>query len=331
MLKENIEVKEQEIKALEVKVPQVNAGIDVGASSIKVSFLAGDRVKDFSFYNRVDTNIETGDGVTVEVEGESLKVGSIGGVSNSNPKKVNYRNIKHILFLVAQRMKNELGIKGDIAININTCLPPKQFQTSKEEYKELLKSVNHLDGKVGDESFRLFIDDVKCGAEGIMLLKSFDLDSIASGLLKVMLIDVGSSTSDIILLEKVGDTWKIKTAITSEMAGANMCKDIEKYLNATVDANYDWQDLKRSGKYQKDGEIFDITQQADAVDRTVKGLLSDIDKVGTFTEYKPILAGQGSKILSKNKLFKEASKGFILVDELNQKYGNSRGCLKAFM
>lgn len=310
---------------------EIKAGVDIGASSVKVSFFdKNDKIRDFSFYNRVDVNVETGDGTTVEVGEEILKVGSIGGVSNSNPKKVNYRNLKHIMFKMAQEIKKELGLKGDVKLNINTCLPPKQFQASKENYKELLRSVDGVKGKVEDEEFGIFVEDIKCGAEGIMLLKSFDLDSIASGLIKVMLLDIGSSTTDIILLEKSGDVWKIKNAITSEMAGANMCKDIEMHLNSTEKANYDWQDLERLGRYQKDGEIKDITELADAANRTVKGLLSDIDKTGTFTEYKPVLAGQGAKILSKNRLFQQATGGFILVDEANQKYGNSRGCLKAF-
>lgn len=309
----------------------VNVGLDIGASSVKASYYLKENViKDFSFFNRVDTNVDTGDGTTVEVENEVLKVGSIGGVSNSNPKKTNYKNLKHILFKVSQELKKSLEIKGDIVLNINTCLPPKQFQTNKEEYKERLKEVDGVQGSVEGEVFRVLIEDVKCGAEGIMLLKSFDLDSVASDLLKVMLIDVGSSTADIILLERCGDSWKIKMATTSEQAGASMCQDIEKYLNGKGKANYDWQDLERLGKYQEDGEVKDITSQADAADATVKGLLSDIDKVGTFTEYKPVLAGQGSKILSKNKLFKEVTGGFILVDETNQKFGNSRGCLKAF-
>lgn len=306
----------------------LKVGLDLGASSIKVSYFNGECIKDFSFPNRVDSDIENGDGTLVVIGDEALRVGGVGGVSNANPKKVNYKNLKHIMLYVTYRLKEELKFKEDgILLDINTCLPPRQFKESKEEYKELISSLSSK-GTVGKDTIELKIKSVKVGAEGVVLLKSFNLDSIAEDMIKIMLLDVGSSTTDIVLLEKLGSTWKIKNASTSEAAGSSMCKDISKHLNATSKGDYKWDNLELLGKYQLDQKVTPITEHADKIDATVKKLLSDIEKVGTFAEYMPVLAGQGSKLLSKNKLFNKSTSS-IVVDSVNQQYGNSRGCLLA--
>lgn len=306
----------------------LKVGLDLGASSIKVSYFNGEVIKDFSFPNRVDSDIENGDGTLVVIGDEALKVGGVSGVSNANPKKVNYKNLKHIMLYVAYRLKEDLKFKEDgVMLDITTCLPPKQFRASKDEYKELISSIGSK-GKVGKGNIELKIKTVKVGAEGVVLLKSFNLDSIAEDMIKIMLLDIGSSTTDIVLLEKLGTTWKIKDASTSDAAGSSMCKDIEKHLNTTSKGDYKWDNLELLGKYQLDQKVKHITEHADKIDATVKKLLNDIDKVGTFAEYMPVLAGQGSKLLSKNKLFNKTTDS-IVVDALNQQYGNSRGCLLA--
>lgn len=306
----------------------LKVGLDLGASSIKVSYFNGEVIKDFSFPNRVDSDIENGDGTLVTIGDESLKVGGVGGVSNANPKKVNYKNLKHIMLYVSYRLKEELKFKEDgVMLDINTCLPPKQFKESKEEYKDLISGVGSK-GTVGKDAVELRVKSVKVGAEGVVLLKSFNLDSVAEDMIKIMLLDIGSSTTDIVLLEKLGATWKIRNAATSEAAGSSMCRDIEKHLNATTSANYKWDNLELIGKYQLDQKVTHITEHADKIDATVKKLLNDIDKVGTFAEYMPVLAGQGSKLLSKNKLFNTTTNS-IVVDAVNQQFGNSRGCLLA--
>lgn len=301
-------------------------GLDIGASSIKVSYFDGDIIKDFLFPNRVDSDIENGDGTLVVVDGESLKIGGVGGVSNANPKKVNYKNLRHIMLYVAHRLKQELGLKEDgLMIDINTCLPPRQFKESKEAYKELIGTLGSK-GTVGKDAIEVKIKSVKVGAEGVVLLKSFKLDTVAEDMIKVMILDIGSSTTDIVLLEKFGSTWKIKAAVTSDAAGSSMCRDIETHLNNTTAANYKWDNLELLGKYQLNQKVTPITEHADKIDTTVKRLLNDIEKAGTFAEYMPVLAGQGSKLLSKNQRFAKATK-FITVDTVNQQYGNSRGCL----
>lgn len=308
-------------------VPVVKIGLDIGASSVKVSYFDGSNViKDFNFPNRINVEISNGDGNTIEVDNEVIKVASIGGVSNANPKKVNYRYIKHILLNVAYILKKELNISRDIALEIKTCLPPKQFKDTKEEYKELLEKCS-CQGTVNKETFNLEIKSVKCGAEGIVLLKSFNINNVANDLMKIMLIEVGSSTTEIVLLELVGDnTWKIKNATSSAAAGASMCKDIEAHLNKTTKGNYHWDDLELLGKFQLKQEVKSITEHANAINNTVKELLHDIDSVGTFDEYMPLLGGRGSSVLAKNDFFKEITP-FLVVDEINKIYGNSRGCL----
>lgn len=306
----------------------IKVGVDIGASSWKVSFYKDGEIKDFDFPNRVDHDTDNGDGVLVSIGDEALKVGSIGGVSNANPKKVNYKNLKHMMLYAAYRIKEELGLKEScIVLDVNTCLPPKQYKESKETYRELIASLS-CSGEVNKMPVEFKINNVKVGAEGVVLLRSFNLDSVAEDLMKIMLLDIGSSTTDIILLEKLGATWKIKDAKTSESAGSSMCQDIESYLNNTTSGNYKWDNLELLGKYQLNQKVVPITDQADSINPTVKALLNDIDRVGTFSEYMPVLAGKGSKLLSKNKLFASIT-SFITVDPLNQQFGNSRGCLKA--
>lgn len=310
----------------------VKVGVDFGASTVKASlFDKTGTLLDFKFSNRINSDIITGDGTLVTVGGESVKVGSIGGSSNSNNKKVTYQNMKHLVFKVAYEVKKLLKIKGsEITLDIVTCLPPTQYKTSKDQYKENILSCNGLQGEVEGEEFTLYINSVRCGAEGIVMLNSFNLTE-KTDLMNILLLDVGSSTTDIILLESLdGVKWKIKNATTSYNAGSKMVEEITEGLNSNnTEATYNHKDIERTGKYQLNGEIHHIINDANSANNTVDALLRDIKQVANFIEYKPLLCGQGSKILSKNDTFKKASGGFIIADDTNLVYGNSRGCLKA--
>lgn len=314
---------------VDTDIETVDIGLDIGASSVKISFYNRDKIiVDLDFSNSVDPNLITGDGTIVTVDDVSIKLDSTSGNSNSVDKKINYEYFDNIIFNVAHQVKKALNIKGDIRLNVSTCLPPEQYREFKEDYKELIAGVDGKTGTVGNEEFTLYIGDVKCGAEGIMLLKSFDLDGAAKDIIRAMLIDMGSSTADIVLLEKHRDTWRVKNARTSEYASRKMCQDIVRGINAdNKKANVKWQDLDRGAKYQLKGKVYSIVDRANDVDETVKGLIADVNRVGSFEENKIILCGQGSDILANNDLFKNTA-DFIQVDEINKKFGNSRGCLK---
>lgn len=326
------EVKEvvEEIKeVVTADIPTVDIGLDIGASSIKISFYNRDGVIiDLDFSNSVDTNLLTGNGTMVTVDDVSIKLDSTSGNSNSVDKKINYEYMDNIIFNVAHQVKKILNIEGDIKLNISTCLPPEQYREFKDDYKQLISSVNGKKGVVCNDEFTLYIGNVKCSAEGVMLLKSFDINAVAKDIIGVMLIDVGSSTSDIVLLDKHRDTWRVKSARTSEYASRKMCQDIARGVNSdNKKANIKWQALDRGAKYQLKGKVYSIVDRANDVDETVRGLIADVNRVGSFEENKIILCGQGSDILANNDLFKNTA-DFIQVDEINKKFGNSRGCLK---
>lgn len=306
----------------------VKVGLDIGASRVKASFLNGKEMIDVSFPNRVDTSV-TATGIKVDLEGKALTVGTISGYSNSINKKINYHNIHHLLFAVAHMVKEELNIDGDaLVLEINTVLPPKEFKESREEYKNLLLGANDKVATVNGEKLHLSIKDVRVGAEGVALLSACNLDKIAKDLTQVLLLDVGSSTTDLVILAKDGDTWKIKDADTSRIAGSAMCRAIETSLNSGTGLSYSWDDLERQQTYELDGEIHDIAKEIKSTDDVVSELISEIAKKGNIRQYKVILAGGGSRLLRESKTFKEYTK-FSCIDDTLLDFGNSRGALKA--
>lgn len=306
----------------------IKVGLDIGASRIKVSFMKGKDIYDSYLLNRIDTSL-TANGIKVAFEDETVTVGTISGYSNSVNKKINYHNLQHILFAVAYEIKRVLELAEDtIRLDINTVLPPQEFKESREQYKTLIKSVDGKSAVVEKEKIQLMIEDVKVGAEGVALLNTCNLDKIAKGVEQVLLLDVGSSTTDIVILAKDNEVWKIKDARTSRVAGSDFCRSIATALNSGTGLSYNWDDLERQQTYQLDGELHDITENIDAIDENVKELIADLSKIGNVRQFKVILAGAGSRLLKESETFKAYTK-FSCIDDSLLDYGNSRGALKA--
>lgn len=306
----------------------IKVGLDLGASRVKASFKKGAEIIDIWFPNRVDTSI-TATGIRVNVDNEEVVVGTVSGYSNSINKKINYHNLHHLLFAVAYRIKEELQLaEEEIKLDITTVLPPKEYKESRNEYKEKIKAANEKVATVNGEKLHLLLEDVKVGAEGVALLKAYNIDKVAENLTQVLLLDVGSSTTDYVILTRDGDRWKIKDADTSRVAGAELCKAIETHLNGGTGLSYSWDELERQQGYQLDGEWHKLTKEMDATDTVVKELISDISKIGNIRQYKVLLAGGGSRLLKESKAFKDYTK-FSCIDDNLLDYGNSRGALKA--
>lgn len=306
----------------------IKVGLDLGASRVKASFKKGAEIIDICFPNRVDTSV-TANGIRVNVDNEDVVVGTVSGYSNSINKKINYHNLHHLLFAVAYRIKEELQLVEDtIRLDITTVLPPKEYKESRNEYKEKIKLASDKVALVNGDKIHLILEDVKVGAEGVALLKAYNLDKVAENLTQVLLLDVGSSTTDYVILTRDGERWKIKDANTSRVAGAELCKAIETKLNAGTGLSYSWDDLERQQGYQLDGEWHNLIKEIDATDTVVKELISDLAKNGNVRQYKVILAGGGSRLLKESKVFKEYTK-FSCIDDYLLDYGNSRGALKA--
>ena len=305
----------------------LKVGFDFGASRVKASFQKGTEINDICFPNRVDADVDA-NGIKVTIDDTTLVVGTISGYSNSINKKINYRNVEHIIMAVAYKIKEELEILDDIIkLDINTVLPPTEFKESKDKYKELIKAVSGTKATVNGVTFTLVIDNVKVGAEGVALLNSYNLDRAAKDLNKVLLLDVGSSTTDIVILVKDG-TWKIKDATSSRSAGSAICKAIQTRLNSGTGLSYTWDDLEREQSYQLDGEKHDIIKHINDADNVVEALISDLSRIDNVRQYKVILAGAGSRLLKESDLFKKYTK-FACVDDNLLDFGNSRGALKA--
>lgn len=305
---------------------KITVGLDIGASSVKVSYFAKNskEIKDFMFLNRVDVSSQCNDGDLITIGNEALKIGCIGGQTNQVLKKINYDYIEYILAKVAYEVAKDYG-EYSVCMVIKTCLPPSQFKEFKVPYIQRLSlpvQTCHINGKQVTYS----IEQVKCGVEGAILLPSLPASERINKYSKLMLLDVGSSTTDIILLAKRNDVWSIKQATTSTVAGTSFCKEIAMKLNQVTHANYNWQDLETTGDYQLRGQTYSIKESASLIDDSVKLLLSDVLREGSFVEYMPVLTGRGAEILANNDLFKEKTE-FILLGGNVQTYGNSRGCL----
>lgn len=307
----------------------IKVGLDLGASRVKASFKKGAEVFDICFPNRIDTSV-TATGIRVMLDDEEVVVGTVSGYSNSINKKINYQNMHHLIFAAAYRIKEELQIVDEvIKLDITTVLPPKEFKESRNEYREAIKSANSKTATVNGEKLQLLIDDVKVGAEGVALLNAYNLDKITENLTDVLLLDIGSSTTDIVILNRDGEQWKIKDADTSRVAGSALCRAIETKLNSGgTGLSYSWDDLERLQGYQLDGEWHTLVKEMDATKDVVKELISDLGKIGNIRQYKVILAGGGSRLLKHSKTFKEYTK-FDCIDDKLLDYGNSRGALKA--
>lgn len=311
----------------------IKIGLDLGASRVKASYVDDKgKIKDIIFPNRIDPNTEMAkSGLKVESEDTSCMVGSISGFSNLRKKKINYSNIPELVFAVAYYLKKELQIKeNDITLHINTILPPQQFMESRKEFKKILSDIDSKKATVGDTEITLHIEKVLVGCEGVALLNILDIDTLSSDATQVLLLDAGSSTTDIIVLSKENNAWNVENAKTFPKGGSHMCEDIATKLNGSYPGlSYEGEKLERHMHFQLDGERHELKEHIDAINPIVDELLTFIDGIGNVRMYKVVLAGGASRLLKDNEKLKAAIKNFAVVNENLLDCGNSRGALEA--
>lgn len=310
----------------------IKLGLDLGASRIKFSFMKGKEVLDDCFNNMVDGSA-TASGIKVTVDEETLTVGTVSGYSNSVVKKINYKNVLHILFAVAYRVKDILDLaEDDIVLKINTVLPPQEFKESRNQYKELIKSADGKEAIVNGSKIKLKITDVKVGAESVALAAACNMDKIAKDLTKVIIMDVGASTTDLAMVFKSDGVWRIKDAHTIYTAGKHLCNSVATTLNSNGSGlSYKGEELEIMQAYELDGKRHTLEEVCDgkATNMVVDSMTSEINNwLGNIRQYKVILGGGGSRVLKFNKKFNEYTKFECLEDSLLD-YGNSRGALKS--
>lgn len=311
------------------KMLNVKVGIDFGASRIKVSYKdAQGNIKEFQFPNRFkhDTAIRTS-GYVVSSEEDSIIVGCLNGVSNLKKRKVNYEHITEILHVIVYELKKAFNVE-DVSLTIITILPPQQYKETRTQFKEIIQSANETVRTVEGVKTTVNIEKVGVGCEGVTLLKTFNLDNSVGSAENILLIDVGSSTTDIVILEKHDSVWKVQDALTYEQGGNHICKAIAQHINSTeTGLSYDGDDLERRMKYQLDGEMHSIIKHIECADTYVKDLLSYLSKIDNVKQYRVVLAGGASRLIKENEVFNKRVKGYVCIKDDLLDYGNSRGAL----
>lgn len=325
--------KKRGLSIMTKKTDIIKIGLDLGASRVKASYLDNTgATKDIIFPNRIDPNVEMAkSGIKVECENTACMIGSISGFSNLRKKKINYSNITEIVFAVAYQLKKALNLDAnDMTLHINTVLPPQQFMETRKEFKKILSDIDGKKATVSDTEITLHIDKVLVGCEGVALLNILDIDTLSSDATQVLLLDLGSSTIDTIVLSKENNAWNVENAQTFSKGGRHMCDDIATVLNSTYPGlTYEGDKVERHMHFQLDGERHELKEHIDAIDPIVEELLTFLDTIGNVRMYKVILAGGASRLLKDNPMFKDVIKNFTIVPEHLLDCGNSRGALQA--
>ncbi|OON91657.1 MAG: hypothetical protein ATN33_00810 [Epulopiscium sp. Nele67-Bin001] len=309
---------------------KLTIGFDLGASRVKVSFINSENeLCTVIFPNRIDPNATMAkSGVKVMFNGNACRIGAISGYSNLQVKKVNYDKLPEILFTAVNYITQQVG-ETDLELEINTVLPPQQFMESKKEFKKLLIGLDGESAVVDGKTITLKISKVRVGCEGVALLKTLDLQNLGDQASQLLLLDVGSSTTDIIILSEENQIYNVEDALTFPKGGKVMCKEIATYLNNMhIGTTFDADKLERQMRYQLDGQNYDLTECQQAYDGFVSELLAFLNgSIGNIRLYKVILAGGGSRLLKHNQKFQDVVKGFVVVPDEFLDFGNSTGIL----
>ena len=322
---------------------KIKVGFDAGASRIKIAFInpkTGEEiVKEFP--HRVLLNASTSnasDGALIQIkDGKLRRVGSTEGKSSRVDRKVNYKHLEEVILYVAYIVKKELNIADTyISLELNTLLPPKQFLTNGKEYKEKIEAFGTITGRVNEiDEIQAIIskNSVKLCCEGATLLNALDIDKLLGedvNTNKLTLIDAGSSTVDLVALEKRGGQWVVINAITLDnVGGAYMLDAISKEL----EKKYTGQDfpsdrLEKDMYYQlrNDSEVYkvlDVVHYADDVVESMEEELEQFHKAGLA-----IITGGAAELFNESKVFRKIVPNSILVPENLRTFGNAIGALR---
>lgn len=170
-----------------------NIGVDMGNSTICVSALVNEAVKQAyasSVYS-LDTAIVTGD--VVESKGVKLALG-VGQTTLTNVDKTNRELIEHqILWAV-----NSVFGAGTHYINLGIGLPISIYKAKKDDYTSAIKSLGTITGKINGENISVNLTSVKVMAEGHASIKP--LAKYINKDNTTLLIDVGMKTTDVLLI-----------------------------------------------------------------------------------------------------------------------------------
>lgn len=308
-------------------------GLDLGASRIKVSLInqKGDLLN-FFIPNRVNVRDSVGgSGYIVEYNNKIKRIGAINGTPNMQRLKIHYQHLEDILLAVAYRIKKEMGSQKDQALTlfIETLLPPKQFFAYGKEFKKKIADIGVVEGVVNGENVRLVIEDVNVNCEGVALLNTLDFNDLSEEVNQVLVIDVGSSTIDLVEVWKEENTWQIGAVDSIEFGGTEMCKQIEKTLISKYKVPFKYDLLEKTMTYTFEQKEHSILEEADCLDEIVEEFKVRLNQFVDHRQYKVILAGDGSELLYANKNMQEFIPNATVLDKEARLYGNSMGALNS--
>lgn len=308
-------------------------GLDLGASRIKVSFMNNkEEVKNFFISNRIDPGNKLGtSGYLVKYNDTFNRVGASTGYSNMAPNKIDLANLEEMILAVGyQIMKLTEQKDTTITLEVEALLPPKQFMNHGDAFKVKLAKLGVLQGEVNGTSIKVVISNVNVNCEGVALLNILDFNVLSTAVNKVLLMDVGSSTTDLVTILKDGGVWQIGDADTIDIGGAKMCEAIAKKISSEHGTSFEYEDLEKNMSYSFENKEYSIFDKADCLDAIVGEISNKVRKfVRDPRQYTVILAGDGSELLYSNKKMQEFIPDAAMLDEETRLYGNSIGALKS--
>lgn len=309
---------------------KIKIGADFGASRIKIAFKnrEGKLVKK-TFANRyLEGSSNSSSGFEVIRDGEIVRIAGTKGKSNRVDVKLNYQHLEEILLVIGYIVREEFK-EGDkyISLELETLLPPRQFQSIEEEFKAKLKAFSTIKGKVEGVDLEVIVDKVSVNCEGVALLDALNMDEFAEGVDRVFLIDAGSSTVDWVDFEREDGEWSIVDADTlMEVGGATMLSAIASALEKEHPGNqFDSDVLEKKMTYLVGDEQFNVIDVVDFADKVVAGMKPELERA--YKGGKVVVTGGAAELLMANSVFKEIFPKAILVEEDIRSFGNAVGAL----
>ena len=315
---------------------KIKVGIDLGASAIKIVFLdaAGKLVKT-TFLNRIgDDTVEVADGYKVvrNVNGKDtvVFVGHEEGITNITAKKVNLKYLEEIILTVAYIIKqNYKSSDKEIQMEVAALLPVDQYKESKEVFKSKLKELS-VQGIVQEDIVIATVIDAVIRPEGLTLLNSINIaDYITAN--NLLLLDVGASTSDWMLLRKKEGGYMPVRGDSVPAAGTEMMRLITTAINQSHngESTFTWQELERDMSFEWMGDVHSVYSYANSAENVAKKIINALNIITNLNQLTVVVAGRAGKLLTDTKYFKDNVPTYHLLNKDVSTFGNAEGALKS--
>ena len=312
---------------------RLKVGIDFGASRIKVSFKdKNGKIINVQFPNRFlvgENNTSTSGTIVVRTDVERTnRVGSTNGTANMEKVKLNYSYLDDIILVVAKKMKDALKADKYITLDIETLLPPEQYLSITDAFKDKIKAFGKITGTVMGDEIVVEIGEVGVSCEGVALLNSVDLNALCGEVEKCLLVDAGSSTVDFVAIEKVDGAWEIVDAGTDDKVGGSVVLgEIAAGLRKKYPTQkFEYDKLEKDMYYLIGEEKHLIKDDISFADDKIEGLSKAFNKY--YIGGKVLVSGGAGELLMESTMFMSIiPQGVkpVLVPESARTFGNSLG------